>query len=778
MGMLFKLLGGQFDQVVRIEHADLRFGGIPLPWLLILAMLLVAATLYSYRGVTPLIAEKKRYILIGLRITFFMLLLLFLGRPVLTLTITKSIRRTLLFVMDTSKSMSIADARLDKNDAVRAGMISGALDPGMGLDQPAPNPAPRPARLQMAKAALSNPQLNWVADLDRDFDLEGYRFADGVAPFPIINSASVNVAGDRTAIGDCIRDLIRQKRGQALAGIVLMTDGGNNAGASPTDAATLAAAQKTQIYTYGIGVTNPRDISVASIFAEHVGFAKEEMPVSARIRSQGYAGQTVTVEFRLGNKIVATRDITFDGDGETLVSARFTPDTPGEFDLTASVPAREDEAVKDNNSASQRLRVIDGKIKVLYIDAEPRWDFKYLQTMLLRDRRIDAKFVLTDADPGLSQGPNSPYLKSIPTDRAKLLAYNMILIGDLPPTALSADQQQILDDFVSKLGGAMIFLAGEKHDPSQYVGTKLEKLLPVIPGNNDAGDSDFSKPIQLQLTTEGASQPMLSLAGDPVESARRWAAMPPVYWTAPVVRLKPGAQALLSGDGGAPVVAIQAYGLGQVLFIGTDETWRWRKNDLLPLHDRLWSQIIQRLGLPNLLGLSQRVQLTSDKDDYFTGDHALIYARIYDENFRPVSADSIEGSFTSDHGAAGSFTLSPVPGQAGLFTSDLVAPGAGRYEISLPRSPGQKLEFDVKEPALEMGETAMNETLLKQIASLSGGTFMREEDLHKLPGLLRAKPAEVTTTLEADVWASPLLFLLMFVAACGEWLLRKQSQLK
>jgi len=778
MGMLFKLLGGQLDRVVRILHVELRFGGVPLPWLLILAMLLIAATLYSYRNIAPLISERRRYVLISLRIAFFMLLLLFLGRPVLTLTINKSIRRTLLFVMDTSKSMSIADARLDKNDAVRAGIIAGALDPRKGLEQAAPNPSPRPARLQLAKDALSNPGLNWIADLQRDFDLEGYRFADGVASFSIADSASVNIAGDRTAIGDCIRDLLRQKRGQALAGIVLMTDGGNNAGASPTDAAALAAAQGTPIYTYGIGVTNPHDISVASIFAEHVGFAKEEMPVSARIRSQGYAGQTVTVEFRLGNKIVATKDITFDGDGETLVSVRFTPETPVEFDLTASVPAREDEAVKDNNSASQRLRVIDGKIKVLYIDAEPRWDFKYLQTMLLRDRRIDAKFVLTDADPGLSQGAHSPYLKTIPTDRAKLLAYNMILIGDLPPGALTADQQQILDDFVSKLGGAMIFLAGEKHNPSQYAGTKLEKLLPVIPQQDHPGDSDFSKPIQLQLTTEGASQPMLSLAGDPVESAKRWAAMPPVYWTAPVVRLKPGAQALLTGDAGSPVVAMQTYGLGQVLFIGTDETWRWRKNELLPIHDRLWSQIIQRLGLPNLLGLSQRVQLTSDKDDYITGDHALIYARIYDENFQPMSADSVEGSFTSDHGAAGSFTLSPVPGQAGLFTSDLVAPGAGRYEISLPRTPGQKLKFDVKEPALEMGEAAMNETLLKQIASISGGAFMREEDLHKLPGMLRTKPAEVTTTLEADLWASPLLFVLIFCAACAEWLIRKQSQLK
>ena len=82
------------------------------------------------------------------------------------------------------------------------------------------------------------------------------------------------------------------------------------------------------------------------------------------------------------------------------------------------------------------------------------------------------------------------------------------------------------------------------------------------------------------------------------------------------------------------------------------------------------------------------------------------------------------------------------------------------------------------EPANEMGETAMNETLLKQIATISGGAFLREEDLCKLPDMVRARPAEVTSTIEAELWASPLLYILLLTIGCVEWAVRKMSQLK
>ena len=51
-----------------------------------------------------------------------------------------------------------------------------------------------------------------------------------------------------------------------------------------------------------------------------------------------------------------------------------------------------------------------------------------------------------------------------------------------------------------------------------------------------------------------------------------------------------------------PVIAVQQYGLGQVMFIGTDNTWRWRKNAGDFYYTAVWGQIAQRVSIQRLLG--------------------------------------------------------------------------------------------------------------------------------------------------------------------------------
>ena len=115
----------------------------------------------------------------------------------------------------------------------------------------------------------------------------------------------------------------------------------------------------------------------------------------------------------------------------------FTPQKAGEFDLTASIPPREDETVKDNNTASQRLRVIDSKIKVLFIEQEPRWEFRFIQSALLRDRRIDAKFLLLSGRPEAGQEPGSPYIEKFPATKEELFNYDLVIVGDVDPQSFT-----------------------------------------------------------------------------------------------------------------------------------------------------------------------------------------------------------------------------------------------------------------------------------------------------------------------------------------------------
>src|SRR5207248_9320866 len=65
------------------------------------------------------------------------------------------------------------------------------------------------------------------------------------------------------------------------------------------------------------------------------------LPVSVRVQSTGMAGQTAKVVIELGEER-AEKEIAFTGDGEQVVTVGITPKKPGDFQLKASVPPRED----------------------------------------------------------------------------------------------------------------------------------------------------------------------------------------------------------------------------------------------------------------------------------------------------------------------------------------------------------------------------------------------------------------------------------------------------
>ncbi len=818
--LLLKLLGVPANDVVHIAKASLAFrGGMSTGWFVLLFLLAAALLGWMYRASPVTLPAWRKRTLAALRVLFVGMMLALLLRPVLAFTVEGSVRRVLVLLLDGSSSMQIADPRLDPNDQKRAAIARNLLDPKAGLRQTLDRSRAREfeqvSRIELTKSVLKNERLNLLPRLDREFDLSAFSFGRGLAE---ISARKAGVAAnpsapeadqkesaasfdwvDRldasapsTAMGDAIREVMNRKRGQPLAGIVLVSDGVNNSGSQPRDAAALARQEEVPLFIYGVGITSPRDIILQNLFAPDVTFVKDEVPVTVRVRSQGLPGVTAEVQLKLGDQVVATRTITFSGDGEQVVPIKFTPQTLGEFDLTAGIDPRPDETVKDNNSRSQRLKVIDAKIKVLLVDQSPRWEFKYLQMMLLRDRRIDLKCFLVEGDKGITRAAGTPYLPEFPSRREELFKYDLVILGDVDPKVLTTTHQENLNKLVSDFGGGLVVLAGKRFMPANYRRTVLDKLLPVEfdpPTLESTQDPVSDRPIQLQLTAGGRANQMLRLSDKEEENVSLWRQLPPVYWVARVSRPKPAAEVLLvdpdpakeSRFGKMPVLAVQQYGLGQVMFIGTDNLWRWRKNAGDFYYTAVWGQIAQRVSIQRLLGISKRTQLTTDRQNYLSGDRVTVYARLYTGvGFDPVQEPSVKGSFglKGGTGPRPEVILRPIPEQPAMYRGEFIAPTEGAYNFWVELDPNTPLDFNVTEPKFEFGETAMNEGLLRELASSTGGQFFREEDLHKLPDTIRAKTERVRSPMEVELWASPLYFLLMLGVVTGEWVLRKMSHLK
>ena len=806
--LLLRLCGVRIENAAHVAGARLMLRNSEAAgWVVLAALIVLALTWWSYwRTARELVSVRIWWVLTGLRAMLFLLLLLILLRPVLAFTVEGIIRRQLLVLVDLSASMKIQDPRFDQADLVRAAMAKGMLDFRKGLQQPLDQASAAEAKLvprvDLLQGVLRSEQLGLIHKFAREYDVSAFSFGQKLeeigAVDPVGGSApwidQLDPKSPATAIGDAIRELIERKRGQPLAGIFLATDGGNNTGTEPLEAARLARAEGVPLYIYGVGITSPRDIIVANLFTPEVAFVNDELPVTVRVRGQGLRGETAKITLKLGDEIVASKGLTFAGDEEQTVALPFTPQQVGEYELRASIPPRDDEAAKDNNTVSQRLKVIDSKIKVLMVETAPRWQFHYLQNELLRDRRVDLKCWLLEGDPGLAAGEGSPYVKGFPETKEELFKYDLVVIGDVGAKDLGAAPMDWLDEFVSKFGGSCLFLAGPRSNPSAFRGTELEKMLPVELSESVNRSAGPEQATTLELTSLGRTSAMLKLSPKEEENAAIWKRFPKIYWVAHVGRAKPAAQVLLQDTdpakatrfGRMPVVASQQYGLGEVLYVGTDNIWRWRRNADERFYPLLWGQIVQKLGLAHLLGGSKRTQISTDKQSYSVGERVTVYARLYASDFSPLKEPAVEGSdvLKAQGGAAPanataqSVTLRAVPEQPGMYRGDFTVLAAGLHQFTVKTDSANVYEFTAADAQFEFGETAMNEALLKQMAEVSGGGFYREETLHELPDALRAKSEKVASVVDAELWASPLYFLLLLATATAEWILRKRAQLK
>jgi hypothetical protein len=226
---------------------------------------------------------------------------------------------------------------------------------------------------------------------------------------------------------------------------------------------------------------------------------------------------------RLAGEIVGSKEVQFTSEAEQIVPVPFTPKQVGEFELQATIEPRPDEAVKDNNTATQRLRVVDSRVKVLYVEAAARWEFRYIQSAMVRDRRLDSKYFLLEGDPSIAEGADSPYLAQFPQSKEELFKYDLLILGDVGPADLGAERLTWIEEFVSKLGGSCLLLAGPRANPQAWKGTPIEKLLPVeLAAPSLATPPGPERGTAFELTPQGRTHPFLQLGANADESAATW----------------------------------------------------------------------------------------------------------------------------------------------------------------------------------------------------------------------------------------------------------------
>lgn len=761
----------------------------PLAVLLLLAAVALLGVMFVY-GRERALSPALRVGLGALRALLYVLILLLLFEPVGAQTRTVTLPSNVLILLDVSESMDLKDARQRPDDLAEAAHALGKL-PLQERSIPEALRAEVAAvpRLDLARGILTHPDLKLFQQPGERYRLRWFSFGERLDPAPEGEAVRdwlgrARASAKATRLGEALQGAVDRYSGQPIAAVVVLTDGASNEGADPVEA---ARSLNVPIFPVGIGLPRPDDIRLQAVLVSDTVFPKDRVPVRVRLGSTGsYAGRTVDLTLKADGRELDRKTVQLTGAAQ-MEELAFVPEPGvGTMKLEVAVAPLAGEASQENNRAERLVRVLDEKIKVLYVEGKPRWEYRYLRAVLTRDRRLEVKFLLTEGDRDLANASDQ-FVARFPEQEADAFRYDLVILGDVPADFFTPAQLEWLEKLVRERGGSFLLLAGPQHAPTSYFDTPVARLLPV---KLAAGIREPVDPgVHPVVTPEGAQSLMMALEPSDEETQLVWSLVKPLFDLPRLEGKKPGATVLATLSDRErrtepyPLVAWQRYGSGKVMFVGTDQLWRLRFKRGDQYHARFWGQAIQFLTLSRLLGENKRIRLEAERKTYQAGERVLLHANVLDPEFNPVTA----GSYTvlvetiPPQGEPRAVALKAVPEAPGVYQGFFTPERDGVYRVLTPpqdATASNQVEVQVTAAGREQLEPALQQELLDKVAEASGGKLLGVRDLASLPDLLKDQPRTVALPpREKELWNHGLIFVVLLGCLGAEWFLRRRHDI-
>jgi len=753
------------------EQGQWVFRAMPaLITLLILAAIVVLVTLLFYRRTTTPVRPLWHVLLIVLRVFAIAVVIFCLLEPVLSVSTVVPRKSSVLVLVDDSESMSIADG------------------------------TQRATRLQQAATWLGDgvAENSALARLQKNFRLETFRFSSAVEP--ISGIGELRGTGQSTNIAAALEFAGKQARQEALAGVILITDGVASAGADPLQVSRDLIGLQVPIFAIGAGAKIANDLQVAKVEATRSVLEKARVEVTAMLQARGHGGETLAVELREGENIVQRQTVTL-GERGGRVAFQFTPARKGFIKYTVAAPTVRNEAVTANNEMSFLIDSRDRTARILYVEELHPWEFKFLSRAVDGDPALQLTALLkTGPEKYLRLGlRNSNELRDgFPTKREELFGYQAIVIGSMPAAFFSAAQLSLMRDFVAERGGGFMMLGGMKAlSQGGYSNTAVDELLPaqLLPlpeAEGRAFPPQLQEEFRFTPAPEGLASPLLQLDPDPAANSRRWESLPLLQGYNPLGPAKPGASLLavhpmhqtgLPGQGAPRILlATQRFGRGRTGVLATSTTWRWQMHldhrDMT--HERFWRQLLRWLSLQS----PDPVRITLERENFSPSEDMAMQVSVMDSSFAAKENANVELRVIAPAGEAMTLTASPdlrqpgtyvahfEPSQQGLYTVEVLAHDQAGYFLGKAEN-----AFFVEPSHAELAHADLQAPLLQRLAEVTGGRYFHLSEAGNLPDAITVSKNSYSKLTEQEIWDAPIFFLAITLLLAAEWFVRRSKGL-
>lgn len=693
----------------------------------VIALLVIVIAVFYYRITIPVVSRPKRYFLLALRGAVLLVLLLLMFNPVLNLGFSSVEKPVNYFFIDRSASMKFDDGT-KRTEAVKKFMNDLAASP-------------------LGSSAV-------VHTFAGEVDTGLVSSSKGLPGFD----------GSLTNFESIFKFIASKKKGNYSVTIIsdgVITDG--------NDPMLIAQKPGMPVFTVAIGDSGAKkDIAIENVSYNEYVIRGSRTPISPTISFAGFPGTEAKVELLENGTAIASENASLENDGTTSLLFNYVPKTTGIIKLAVRVQTFPEEANKANNLFPFFINVTDNRKKVLVLSGAPTPDVAFVKNALSGDSTITVRSMTFDAS-------NVPLEKDI--NNSVFDSVGVFYLINYPSAAVPAEVTDKVLQLISDRNIPFFILINQYSDPGRL--KKIEPYLPVTI-NAGAGVDYEGQPAM----AEGVERDPIFYSSTP-GSVKEWEALPPVYIPnlRGVARPESKVLAKVKLNGKTlpdPLIVSRNFGSKRSLAIIASDIWKWK---LKAKNERLFDDFL--FSSAKWLGAvkdRKKFSVRTNKRFYSRNEQVEFIAEVYNESFDPLSDAEVRVMLNSPSGKT-EFTLSPAG--SGVYTGVYKPERPGdHFFTAIASLDGKPVGtdqgvFNVGDIDIEMVDPYTNPTLLRDISSVTGGSFYTYNSYLPLFEELKKFNDEASQTKKEKVshplWNNPWLLGLLVLLLSTEWFFRKRE---
>jgi uncharacterized membrane protein len=541
-------------------------------------------------------------------------------------------------------------------------------------------------------------------------DVRVHRFGQRVVPvdleaFLAGKELSPPDDGD-TQLASAFRQLAGRLGREAPAGVVVVSDGRVRDPEKVDEMASPWRRMHVPVHVVPLGRADERgDAAIVAAVAPAKARKQAHVEVDVVLRSFGFAGQRAELQLQALDdagkvrRTLTTLPVTLkDGVQPVTVAFRTEPDLKR---LRLHLPPLPGDLSPANNDFPLEIEIDRTKIRVLYLEgssstglfrparavAEPGEDadapYAPFRDALLADPDIQCTVYVVPPGGSAPQRvltrETAHMGSAFPQSKAELMAYDAIVLSNVPRSALSDEVLGWVDEWIGKRGGGLLVAGGPRsYGAGGWTGTTVERMLPV----EFSGSVDWDLVPAVLEPTGADLHPVWRLFEDERATRAALRDLPESLGRNNWLRVKPQSGTLLgaqkAGTGTSPLLAVGAYGRGRAAALATPLSASWS-----PRFTRQWGEQDNRhfakfarnltywLTEPSAIG-RRRLVASTDKRFYRPGETVAITAQTYDESANRTGRYRVVAMLEPKQLDAAQLPPSPV-----------------KWPVGRPRAPGE-----------------------------------------------------------------------------------------